>query len=160
MAFRMVKRSDLEETPAVKPWKKFPGNMTPEEIVLDGSRTLALSIIPQEFPLFHDSEENYDRLDAAVERHYKGIWTPETVRFAIRYERERLLWDKPAPPPQPAPPPKPQYDEGPLKPLADGSWPLLLDASEWEMRSASKEQMKDLLERLRKYEAWKNQNEQ
>jgi hypothetical protein len=58
---------------------------------------------------------------------------------------------------KPAPPPKPVYDEGPLKTLSDGSWQLPLSAPEWQMRSASKEQMKDLLERLRKFEAWRKE---
>lgn len=62
--------------------------------------------------------------------------------------------------PPPAPP-KPVYDEGPLKPLSDGSTPLPLDTPEWKMRSASvsSEQMRDLTARLRRYEAWKKQNE-
>lgn len=140
-----------------KPWKKFVGDMTPEEIVLDGTRTLALAIIPREFPLFHDSEENYDRLDDAVARRYNGIWTPDTVRFAIQYERAHLLWDKPpAPPPPPPPPAPPQYQEE--KPLED--WQLPLDAPTWMQMRATREQQRDLVQRLRKYEAWKKQNEQ
>jgi hypothetical protein len=58
---------------------------------------------------------------------------------------------------KPTPPPNPVYDESPLKTLSDGSWQLPLHASEWEMRSASKEQMRDLVERLRKFEAWRKE---
>jgi len=62
---------------------------------------------------------------------------------------------------RPEPPPKSVYDEGPLKPLSDGSLPLPLDTPEWRMRSSSvsNEQMRDLVARLRKKELWAKQNE-
>jgi hypothetical protein len=153
-------RSQPKETPPadeIKPWKKKPWEMTTADIVKDGTRSVALDTALKEFPLLRDCEENYDKIDEAVERRYKGIWTAETVRFSIQYETKNLIWNRPVPPPQPVPPPRPVYDEGPLKPLADNSWPLPLDANEWQMRSASKEQMKDLLERLRKFEAWRKE---
>jgi hypothetical protein len=148
--------ADEKKTPA---WKKPVWEMTTADIVQDGTRSVALAIIPTEFPLLRDTDENYDRLDEAIERRYKGYWSPETVRYCIQYEKNNLIWNKPAPPPQPVPPPTPVYDEGPLKTLSDGSWQLPLDTPEWKLRSpsVSKEQMRDLVERLRKFEAWRKE---
>jgi hypothetical protein len=160
--FRVVHRDDLKKTPfadEIKPWKKKPWEMTTADIVQDGTRSVALDTALKEFPLLRDCEENYDKIDEAVERRYKGIWTPKTVRNSIIYEKDRLSWNRPAPPPQPAPPPRPVYDEGPLKSLSDNSWQLPLDTPEWKLRSASvsKEQMRDLVERLRKFEVWRKE---
>src|SRR5258708_22849689 len=56
---------------------------------------------------------------------------------------------------KPAPPPKPQYDEGQLE-----DWQLPINAPTWMQVKATREQQRDFVQRLRRFESWKKQNEQ
>jgi hypothetical protein len=55
--------------------------------------------------------------------------------------------------------PKEVFVDDPLdKPLSDGKLPLRLDASAFEQRQASREQQKNLLMRLRRFEKWREEH--
>jgi hypothetical protein len=136
--------------PKMKPaWKKSVWEQTPQERVIEGTRRIALREGLKGLPPLVDNEQNLDIIDEAVAKRFDGNWTPDTVRYAVRYEKDRFQWAwvEPVAPPQPA---KPAYDEGQLE-----SWQLPLDASEYVMRHANQAQMKDLVARLRKFESWK-----
>jgi hypothetical protein len=64
--------------------------------------------------------------------------------------------DKSAPPPPPAPP---TFPDDPMKPLVDGTMPLPLDATEYEQRKGTLPQVRNLVDRLRRFEAWQREGE-
>ena len=76
----------------------------------------------------------------------------EAMRTALRICRDKGLLERVTPP---QPPPKPVYDEGPLQPHQ-----LPLDTPVWKQRSSSvtAEQQRDLVNRIRKYEIWRQAN--
>jgi hypothetical protein len=63
---------------------------------------------------------------------------------------------KNAPPPPPAPPTFPD----PMVPLVDGTMPLPLDATEYEQRKGTLPQVRNLVDRLRRFEAWQREQQQ
>jgi hypothetical protein len=58
------------------------------------------------------------------------------------------------------PPPKPQFPDDPMKPLVDGTMPLPLDATEYEQRKGTLPQVRNLVDRLRRFEAWQREQQQ
>jgi hypothetical protein len=59
---------------------------------------------------------------------------------------------------RPAPPPKPTFPDE-IGPLSNGEGRLPLDASPAEMRRGSLVQMKDLTDRLKRFEQWKREQQ-
>ena len=59
------------------------------------------------------------------------------------------------------PPPKPTFPDDDLsQPLPDGSMPLPLDATEYEQRKGTLPQVRNLVDRLRRFEAWMREQQQ
>jgi hypothetical protein len=73
-----------------------------------------------------------------------GQVTVTTLRAAIRLLYEKL---EKYPPPPPPPPVEPEPPKEVLRVLSDGTTQLPLECSEWDIRNASKPQLKDWLSR-------------
>lgn len=120
---------------------------------------MVVRVLHEDFPLLSTEGrpgfENGKVLTEAMAKRFAGIYTPESVRACVAYEKDNLKWLRPTPPKPatPPPPPKPEYDEGGLL-----SWQLPLDSPEILVRRASREAVRDYLNRMRKREAWKAEN--
>jgi hypothetical protein len=97
--------------------------------------------------LVADTPRNADLIEQFLEENHCD-YTVENVHIAVRalgYPKDQLDRRKPEPPPPPPPPP---VVEEPVEVLKPGQ--LSLKCSKWDLEHASKEQVKDWLERARK----------
>jgi hypothetical protein len=147
---KMLKRSADDPYAArhYQPKAKNPKDMTVLELYeaqqASQRKVEALNSIAVNFPLLADTQRNLERITAMVDKAYASIWTVESVTNAIRYiHKNDLDWLQPAPPPQPEPESTFEYDEGPL-----ADWQLPLNSPEFVQRRSTKEQLRDLIERV------------
>jgi hypothetical protein len=136
-------RHNREELPSepVKPTPTFtPKPVSPEDIAL------ILTTIKAENPTLANTDRNGDSIRRFLVENHCEV-TLENCRKAVlilSYPFDKLDRQKP---PAPTPPPPPPVVEEPVEVLEPGQ--LSLKCSKWELEHASKEQVKDWLQRAR-----------